>query len=222
MSWRNQVPFENTQDDQRILIPMIERRATRFNFGAIAEVVDLDSRREVVAVTRDLSLSGAFVKTWEPFSSGTQVRIRLTALGTTFAATGKVTGNVTPEGMGVEFVEISPTNHSILEEWLGIRKIALPGVSDDRLIRTIPVLVSGYLSTGAFFEETETRLITPERALLPLQAAVSQGQEVQLKNRLTLIEQKCRVLFVEPAFEDKRKLLEIEFLGSAVDFWRTR
>jgi hypothetical protein len=64
---------------------MIERRATRFYFGAIAEVIDLDLRRELVGISRDLSLSGAFVKTSEAFASGTNVRLRLTASGAQLA-----------------------------------------------------------------------------------------------------------------------------------------
>jgi hypothetical protein len=31
---------------------------TRYDFGAIAEVVDLNSREDVIVVTRDLSLAG--------------------------------------------------------------------------------------------------------------------------------------------------------------------
>lgn len=39
---------------------LIERRgATRYNFGAIAEVTDLDESCELVSLTRDLSFSGS-------------------------------------------------------------------------------------------------------------------------------------------------------------------
>lgn len=40
----------------------LERRgATRYNFGAVAGVIDLDEPDEIVSLTRDLSLSGCFV-----------------------------------------------------------------------------------------------------------------------------------------------------------------
>jgi PilZ domain len=199
---------------------MIERRATRFYLGAVAEVIDLDSRRDLVGVSRDLSLSGTFVRTSEPFASGTEVRVRLTASGANFAATGRVTDNVTPEGMGIEFVEVLPKDHAILETWLSISKNAFsPAVCCDRLIRSVPVFVSGESSTGAFVEETETRFITSESALLHLRATVSPGQVVRLKNGLTVVEEKCRLVFVDAKPLEKRKLLEVEFLESARKFW---
>lgn len=100
---------------------MIARRQmTRYDFGAIAEVVDLNSREDVVVVTRDLSLAGCFVKTRYPFPAGTEVRVRITYSGSDFAAIGNVTGNITPEGMGIEFVTIEPKDQAIIEEWLGV------------------------------------------------------------------------------------------------------
>ena len=73
---------------------MIERRqTTRYDFGAIAEVIDLDTREDVIATTRDLSLSGCFIKTRAPFPKGTTVIVKIAFSGANFAATGRVTGN---------------------------------------------------------------------------------------------------------------------------------
>ncbi len=99
---------------------MERRQMTRYDFGAIAEVVDLNSREDVVVVTRDLSLAGCFVKTRYPFPAGTEVRIRITYSGSDFAAIGTVMGNATPEGMGIEFDAIEPRDQAIIEEWLGV------------------------------------------------------------------------------------------------------
>jgi hypothetical protein len=208
------------------------RRATRYNFGAIAEVIDLGAdsgvRRDVVAVTRDLSLSGCFVKTtMTPFAKGTEVRVRITCSGADFAAIGKVT-DVTREGMGIEFVEVLPKDRAIIEGWLGLphaesiasEPAALETPESDHIAQTVPVTISGELSTGAFSEETETRVVTPDGALLSLSAAVSAGQVVRLKNRLTRREQACRVLFVDPTpGTDRPKLLAVEFLESTDNFW---
>jgi PilZ domain-containing protein len=203
------------------------RRATRYNFGAIAEVIDLGARRDVVAITRDLSLSGCFVKTMTPFAKGTEVRVRITCSGADFAAIGKVT-DVTREGMGIEFVEVLPKDRAIIEGWLGLPHAGSissePAPSEtpetDHLARTIPVTISGELSTGTFCEETETRVVTPDGALLSLSAAVSAGQVVRLKNRMTRREQACRVLFVDPTVgTDRPKLLAVEFLESTHNFW---
>jgi PilZ domain-containing protein len=100
---------------------LLERRhMTRYDFGAIAEIVDLDSREDVIVVTRDLSLSGCFVKTRATFPPGTEVRVRITYAGSDFAAIGSVTENITREGMGIEFVEIEPQHQATLEAWLGV------------------------------------------------------------------------------------------------------
>jgi PilZ domain len=97
-----------------------ERRgATRYNFGAIAEVVDLDGRGEVVSLTRDLSFSGVFVKTTTPLSPGTRVRVRITHSGEDFKAIGEVTGNITATGMGIVFTDIEPNDQAVLANWLG-------------------------------------------------------------------------------------------------------
>jgi hypothetical protein len=97
-----------------------ERRgATRYNFGAIAEVIDLDERGDLVSVTRDLSATGCFVKTTTPFPTGKRVRVRITHSGAEFAAIGNVTANVNQTGMGIVFTEIEPNDRAILEKWLG-------------------------------------------------------------------------------------------------------
>ena len=84
---------------------------------------------------------------------------------------------------------------------------------------SIPVIVSGQLASGSFTEETETHVITPNGVLLTLVARVSPGQVLRLKNWLTLTEQGCRVLCVDQTPTDKPKLLAVEFLDSAHDFW---
>ena len=98
----------------------IERRgATRYYFGAIAEVIDLDGRGDLVSITRDMSASGCFVKTTTPFPTGTRVRVRITHAGAQVTGLGNVTGNVSSEGMGIVFTEIEPNDRAVLEKWLG-------------------------------------------------------------------------------------------------------
>lgn len=100
---------------------LLERRQmTRYDFGAIAEVIDLDSREDIIVVTRDVSMSGCFVKTRTPFAAGTEVRVRIAYAGTDFAARGMVTENINREGMGIEFIEIERHHQATLEAWLGI------------------------------------------------------------------------------------------------------
>lgn len=206
---------------------MIERRQmTRYDFGAIAEVIDLDSRDDVIGVTRDLSLSGCFIRAKAPFQEGTAVIVRIRSSGTDFGAIGRVTANVTTEGMGIKFVEIQPKDQAIIEQWLD------PKPPLCRNARSIPVTVFGQLASGDFTEETETSITAYDRASLRLAAKVSPGQVVRLRNRLTQEEQKCRVVSVasENRVNDVSeasdgpevhtlKLLTIEFTGSVRNFW---
>ena len=94
------------------------RRADRYSFHATAEVRDLGSRNEHVAITRDLSAGGCFVKTAAPLPKGTRIRVRIEHAGAEFTAVGRVTDNVSAIGMGVEFVEVEPKDRAILEKWL--------------------------------------------------------------------------------------------------------
>lgn len=88
--------------------------------------------------------------------------------------------------------------------------------------RGVPVIVSGQLPSGSFTEETDTQVITPNGVLLTLVARVLPGQVLRLKNRLTRVEQGCRVLCVGQTPKDEPKLLAVEFLDSAQDFWSAR
>jgi PilZ domain len=159
----------------------------------------------VVCITRDLSASGCFVKTETHFAEDSEVIVRIRHSGTDFAAVGRVSSNITPEGMGIQFVQVQPRYQAIIEEWLGYKTAASAEAG-------IPVVVSGDFEAGPFTEETEGQMIAPKRALLSMSAPVSPGQIVRLKNRLTRAEQTCRVLFVGPASKDKLRLLAVEFL----------
>jgi PilZ domain len=94
------------------------RRSDRYSFGATAEVKELGSWKEQVLITRDLSAGGCFVKTAVPLPKGSRIRVRIEHAGAEFTATGRVTDNVTAEGMGIEFIEIEPSDRAILEKWL--------------------------------------------------------------------------------------------------------
>ena len=94
------------------------RRSDRYSFGATAKVKELDSWKEQVLITRDLSAGGCFVKTAAPLPTGSRIRVRIEHAGAEFTAIGRVTDNVTAEGMGVEFIEMESRDRAILETWL--------------------------------------------------------------------------------------------------------
>ena len=94
------------------------RQSDRHGFAGTAEVTELGSRNEQVFITRDLSAGGCFVKTEAPLPKGSRIRVSIEHARVEFTAIGRVTDNVTGEGMGIEFIEIEPKDRAILEKWL--------------------------------------------------------------------------------------------------------
>ena len=108
-------------DNQDILeswLARTPRRSARYSIGAAAEVKDLGSRNEHVLITRDLSAGGCFVSTATPLPPGSRIHVRITHRGDEFHAIGRVTDNVNAQGMGLEFIEVSPHDRAILTKWL--------------------------------------------------------------------------------------------------------
>jgi hypothetical protein len=52
------------------------------------------------------------------------MRVHITYRGEEFTAVGRVTDNVRPDGMGVEFIEMEPKDRAILDKWLADEKRA--------------------------------------------------------------------------------------------------
>ena len=94
------------------------RESDRYSFAATAEVKELDSWTEEVLITRDLSAGGCFVKTAAPLPKGSRIQVRIEHAREEFTAVGRVTDNVTAEGMGIEFIEMEPSDRAILQKWL--------------------------------------------------------------------------------------------------------
>ncbi|PYU23199.1 MAG: hypothetical protein DMG30_12440 [Acidobacteria bacterium] len=94
-----------------------QHRATRHRFAARAEVVDVESEKQVGALTGDLSVFGCFIETRAPFPRGTKVRIKINHRGSTFVALGYVSYS-RPTGMGIRFGTIEPAHQQTLENWL--------------------------------------------------------------------------------------------------------
>jgi Tfp pilus assembly protein PilZ len=93
------------------------RRATRYYFGGVVELTEIESGRTLVALVRSLSLYGCFVKTSQSFSLGAKLLLKMTHGGSHFSANGHVV-NQTEIGIGVEFTDIDPADRSRMEECL--------------------------------------------------------------------------------------------------------
>jgi hypothetical protein len=98
------------------------RLSDRYSIGATAEIQELGSWNEQVLITRDLSAGGCFIHTAMPPPKGSRINVRITYRGEEFTAVGRVTDNVSVDGMGIEFVEMEPKDRAILEKWLADEK----------------------------------------------------------------------------------------------------
>ena len=99
--------------------PQIERRrATRHHFVSAVEVINVESRKQRISLTRDLSLCGCFVAVKAPSPKGTRVSLKISNSKANFSAVGDVIHNLFDEGMGIEFVQVEGKDQAVLEEWL--------------------------------------------------------------------------------------------------------
>ena len=97
----------------------IERRhATRHHFVRAAEVINVESQKQLTSLTRDLSLHGCFITCKAPFPRGTRVSLKVANSKATFSAVGNVIHNLPDEGMGMAFVQVEAKDQAVLEEWL--------------------------------------------------------------------------------------------------------
>ena len=101
-----------------------DRRYTiRYPFAADAEMIDMESGKQLTGVTSDISLGGCFICTSKPFELSTRGRLQLTRNGQILDAM-VIVRIVKPRiGVGVEFFDLEPPNDRVLSDWIeGLRK----------------------------------------------------------------------------------------------------
>jgi PilZ domain len=96
-----------------------DRRYTiRYPFAADAELIDMESGKQVTGVTSDISLGGCFVCTSKAMPPNTRARMRLTRKGQ-ILDTLVIVRIVKPRiGLGIEFFDLEPPNDRILSSWI--------------------------------------------------------------------------------------------------------
>jgi hypothetical protein len=96
-----------------------DRRYTiRYPFAADAEMIDMDSGKQLTGVTSDISLGGCFICTSKTLPVNTRARMQLTRKGQIFDAL-VVVRIVKPRiGVGVEFFEVEAPNDRTLSDWI--------------------------------------------------------------------------------------------------------
>lgn len=94
------------------------RYSIRYPFAADAELIDMESGKQITGVTSDISLGGCFVCTSKPLAPNTRARLKLSRHGQALEAL-VVVRIVKPRiGLGIEFFDLEQPNHQILAGWI--------------------------------------------------------------------------------------------------------
>jgi hypothetical protein len=94
------------------------RRHARFPLAALVEVLDPKSNLQISGRSSDVSLSGCYMDTLNPFPVGTLIRIRLTKEDISFEANAKVIFSQIGMGMGVAFTSAEKDQFRVYQKWI--------------------------------------------------------------------------------------------------------
>jgi c-di-GMP-binding flagellar brake protein YcgR len=95
-----------------------KRYSIRYPFAAEAELIDLESGKQITGVTSDISLGGCFICTSKAVPLNTRARLKLSRHGQSFEALVLVRMVKPRIGLGIEFFDLEQTNHQILSNWI--------------------------------------------------------------------------------------------------------
>ena len=96
-----------------------DRRYTiRFPFAADAEMIDMETGKQLTGVTSDISMGGCFICTSRSFPVNTRARLQLSRKGQVLDALVIVRIAKPRIGLGVEFFDLEPPNDVLLAAWI--------------------------------------------------------------------------------------------------------
>lgn len=104
---------------------MGERRlSNRYFFSATAEVVEMVTGAKLSTRAGDLSQSGCYLDTLNPFAVGTNVQVRIGWEGAELKCAAVVRDTIPRMGMGVQFTDLDDAQKVLVATW--IEKLASP------------------------------------------------------------------------------------------------
>ena len=96
-----------------------DRRYTiRYPFAADAELIDMETGKQVDGVTSDLSLGGCFICTSKPLNINSRARMKLTRRNQVLEGLVIVRIVKPRVGMGIEFFDLESPNDERLVAWI--------------------------------------------------------------------------------------------------------
>lgn len=114
------ISMPDRTENSPIRVPGVrDRRYTiRYPFAADAELIDLETGKQVDGVTSDISFGGCFVCTSKPLSVNARARMKLIRKGQALDALVIVRIVKPRVGMGIEFFDLEAPNNEILAAWI--------------------------------------------------------------------------------------------------------
>ncbi len=98
-----------------------DRRYTiRYPFAADAELIDMETGKQVTGVTSDISFGGCFICTSKSLPANARARLKLTRKGQILEALVVVRIVKSRVGLGIEFFDLEPPNDEILTAWIDV------------------------------------------------------------------------------------------------------
>lgn len=94
------------------------REARRYAFICPAEFMSVAGGMPISARTSDLSLTGCYIDTLNPFPVGTRILLQLTKNNQRLQFHAEVTSSHRSSGMGVSFDRLTPAQVEIVVSWL--------------------------------------------------------------------------------------------------------
>jgi hypothetical protein len=110
---------EGKEKEQGAAIPYIDkRRSPRYQFIASAELIEEAADVRIASRVSELSLHGCYLDMMNPFPTGTQVLVKISAGDAFFEAKSKVVYAQHNMGAGVAFQQIKADSQVVLERWI--------------------------------------------------------------------------------------------------------
>jgi hypothetical protein len=99
-------------------VMMERRKATRYPLALTAEVTEIATGAKLLAHTSELSRTGCYTETLNPFTVASQIQIRISHGTEVFETLGRVPYISPGRGMGIAFRSVVPEQQAILDRWL--------------------------------------------------------------------------------------------------------
>jgi PilZ domain len=113
------IPMPDRSNASIRLSGVRDRRYTiRYPFAADAELIDMESGKQVTGVTSDISLGGCFICTSKSLPVNTRARLQLSRKGQILDILVVVRIIKPRIGLGIEFFDLDAANTDILNAWI--------------------------------------------------------------------------------------------------------